>query len=292
MKIETFFQKGKPTFSFEFFPPKTPDAEASLYKAIERLKALHPSFISVTCGAMGTNRIKTAELSVDIKRKLGAESMAHVTCVALNKDEIYQLLKSLRDQNIKNVLALRGDPPEDEPNFKKPLNGFGYATELVGFIREKFQDTFSIGAACYPEGHPECPDKNKDLEHLHEKVQAGVDFLISQLFFINDNFFKFRDRAKKIGINIPIIPGIMPVTNLKQLSIFAEKCGVQIPRELDREVKRIGENKEALEEYGIEYATKQCEEILKEGVPGIHFYTLNRSKATKRIFKNLHLAEK
>jgi methylenetetrahydrofolate reductase (NADPH) len=289
MKIKDLFHKERPIFSFEFFPPKSEDAERSLYKAIERLKPLHPSFISVTCGAMGTNREKTAELAFDIKHKLGTESMAHVTCVALDRDEIHALLRELKEKNIKNILALRGDPPEDEQDFKRPKNGFGYAVELVRFIREEFKDDFSIAVAGYPEGHPQCTDKEKDLIHLGDKVKAGADFVITQLFFKNEHFFSFRDRAKRLGITVPIIPGIMPITNVKQLSIFAEKCGVHIPDAIREKVKKIGHDKEALEDFGIDLATAQCQDLLKAGVPGIHFYTLNRSKATKKIFRDLDL---
>ncbi len=289
MKITEILKNKKTTFSFEFFPPKTPESEVSLYKAIERLKPLHPTFISVTCGAMGTTREKTAELTADIKEKLGTESIAHVTCVACNRDEIFELLGDLKNRGIKNILALRGDPPEGVSNFQKPKNGFGFANELVRFIRDKFGNAFSIGVAGYPEGHPECADPEEDLQNLKRKVDEGADFVITQLFFVNDNFLKFQDRAKKIGIKVPIIPGIMPVTNIKQLLIFEEKCGVIIPAPLRAAVAQLGDNREALEEVGIEYATRQSKELLKSGVPGLHFYTLNRSKATKQIFENLNL---
>jgi methylenetetrahydrofolate reductase (NADPH) len=289
MKIKDLFQKGKPTFSFEFFPPKTPEAEKQLYEAIERLRLLHPSFVSVTCGAMGTTKTKTAELSALIKEKLKTESMAHLTCVSADQSEIFSTLNGLKERGIKNILALRGDPPEGYSHFKRPENGFAYAAELVRFIREKFQDAFSIGVAGYPEGHPECPDKELDLKYLAEKVRAGGDFVITQLFLINENFFRFVERARKIGIRVPIVPGIMPITSANQLSIFAEKCGTQIPEKLRQDVLKFSSDKKALQQYGIEFATRQSEALLKEGVSGIHFYTLNRSQATVQIFKNLNL---
>jgi len=292
MKIKDLFTQNKPIFSFEFFPPKTPEAEESLYKAIERLKPLHPNFISVTCGAMGTTKTRTAEFTASIKEKLGTESMAHVTCVASTKDEIHHLLTDLRKRGIENVLALRGDAAEGTENYVKPKNGFGLAIELIQFIREKFGNNFSIGTAGYPEVHVECKDKDLDLKRLKEKVDMGGEFVITQLFFNNENFLKFRDDAKNFGIQVPIIPGIMPITNTKQLTIFADKCGVHVSDVIKTEVNKIGDDKQALEAFGIELATKQCEELLKEGVPGIHFYTLNRSKATRQIFENLNLAKR
>jgi len=241
---------------------------------------------------MGTTKAKTAELTADIKLKLGTESMAHLTCVGSTQDEIYAKLMDLKTRGIENVLGLRGDPPQGFQNFEKPEGGFGYANELIHFIREKFDDYFSIGAACYPEVHVECADEDLDLKHLKQKVEAGADFVITQLFFINDNFFRFIDRAHKAGIRVPIIPGIMPITNLNQLVIFAEKCGVQVPKEVHNTVHVLGEDKKGIEAFGVEYATKQCEKLLQRGAPGIHFYTLNRSKSTKQIFQNLNLQKR
>lgn len=289
MKIKNLFGKGRPVFSFEFFPPKTEEAEGQLFGAIEKLRPLKPTFISVTCGAMGTTKTKTAELAALIKEKLGAESMAHLTCVANDRAEILTVLNELKARGIENVLALRGDPPKENAAFKRPENGFGYAVELIRFIRENFGNDFSLGTAGYPEKHIECATAELDLDHLREKVRAGADFVITQLFFINDNFFRFVDRARKVGIRVPIVPGIMPVTNVGQISIFEKMCGVQIPAQLREDLTKIGEDKEGIERYGVEYATKQCEELLAAGVEGIHFYTLNRSKATKEIFKNLNL---
>ncbi len=290
MKIKNLFGKGRPTFSFEFFPPKTEEAEGQLFGAIEKLKPLKPTFISVTCGAMGTTKTRTAELTALIKEKLGTESMAHLTCAAANRDEIFSILSELKERGIENVLALRGDPPKDSVNFKQPENGFSYAVELIRFIKEKFGNDFSLGTAGYPEKHIECATAELDLEHLRDKVRAGGEFVITQLFFINDNFFRFVDRARKAGIRVPIVPGIMPVTNVSQISIFEKMCGVQIPVQLREDLAKIGADKEGIERYGVEYATKQCEELLTAGVEGIHFYTLNRSKAKKEIFKNLNLA--
>lgn len=285
MKIIDILKRDGRAFSFEFFPPKDEDGMGKLYVTVNTLKTLRPSFVSVTYGAGGSTRAKTVTLVEKIKSEIGIESMAHLTCVGHTREELFQILTELKDAGVENVLALRGDPPKGETIFVKPEGGFEYASELVSTIREHFD--FCIGVAGYPEGHVECPDKQKDLEHLKIKVEAGADFIITQLFFNNEPYLRFADAAQKIGIHTPIIPGIMPITNFQQIKRFASMCGATIPKSLHDELENVQENTQDVEKIGIEYATKQCDELLRRGVPGIHFYTLNKSTATKTIFENL-----
>ncbi|GJL78145.1 MAG: methylenetetrahydrofolate reductase [Nitrospinaceae bacterium] len=285
MKISEILSQGGQTFSFEFFPPKTDEGFDQLFQTIENLKSWNPGYVSVTYGAGGSTRTKTLDLVGRIKHQIGLEGMAHLTCVGHTADEIRVILDRLKNDGIDNVLALRGDPPQGEDNFVKTQNGFGYGNELVSFIRKNYD--FCLGVAGYPEGHVECSDKKVDLENLKRKVDAGADFVVTQLFFENRYFLDFLECARAAGIQVPIIPGIMPVINAKQTQRFTQMCGASIPPEL---LKRLGEHQEdpvAIGQIGVEHATRQCEELLKSGVPGIHFYTLNRSKATLAILKNL-----
>lgn len=285
MKITDILKRDRRTFSFEFFPPKDDAGMEQLYGTVNTLKSLHPSFVSVTYGAGGSTREKTVHLVEKIKGEIGIESMAHLTCVGHTREELQQILTEIQNAGLDNVLALRGDPPKGETEFVKPEGGFGYANELVEMIKENFH--FCIGVAGYPEGHVECPDKKKDLEHLKMKVDAGGDFIITQLFFNNEAYFRFVDEARKAGIHAPIIPGIMPVTNYQQIKRFAAMCGAAIPQTLQEKMERCRNSQPCTEQIGIEYATEQCEELLRHSVPGIHFYTLNKSTATKTIFENL-----
>jgi methylenetetrahydrofolate reductase (NADPH) len=288
MKIKELYKQGKRTFSFEFYPPKTPKEDENFFKAVKELKELSPSFISVTYGALGTTRDKTFELVDKVKKDYGIESVAHLTCVAATKDDIKGSLKELNDRGVENILALRGDPPEGETEFKRPANGFAYANELVSFVRENDHD-FCIGVAGYPEGHIECSDKEKDLEHLKLKVDAGADYVISQLFFDNSYFFDFLKRARAKGIKVPIIPGILPIASLRQLKKITEICGATVPLGVQKKLEELEHDPSAVQEFGVKLATDQCRELLDSGVQGIHFYTLNRSKAAREIFKNLNL---
>lgn len=269
-------------FSFEFFPPKTGAGERSLLQTIERLRALDPAFVSVTYGAGGSTREKTIELVTRIKRNYGIEAMAHLTCVGHSRDEVARILDRLRDGGIDNVLPLRGDPPRGESRFVPPADGFAYACELVRFIRERGYP-FCLATAGYPEGHPECPDRDLDLEHLKQKVDAGADFIITQLFFDNADYFRFVDRARAIGIRVPIVPGIMPVTNVAQIERITALCGARIPAALRTRLRAAEGNEQAVHEVGVDYATEQCRELLARGAPGVHFYTLNSSPATTTI---------
>ncbi|HYD50767.1 MAG TPA: methylenetetrahydrofolate reductase [NAD(P)H] [Terriglobales bacterium] len=286
MRILERIGSGAPVFSFEFFPPKTVQGEEALYRTIDRLRPLQPDFVSVTYGAGGSTRTKTIELVSRIKHELGIEAMAHITCVGASRDQIATVLDELRSAGIENVLPLRGDPPRDQPGFERPENGFGYASELVQFIRER-NDPFCLGAACYPEGHVECVDRELDLTHLQQKVEAGVDFLITQLFFDNADYFEFVARARARGIELPIVAGIMPITNVAQIQRFTSMCGATIPAELQQRLEAVRDDEDAVREIGVSHATAQCVELLEGGAPGIHFYTLNQSIATRAILERL-----
>ncbi len=278
-----------PSFSFEFFPPKTPEGERNLYTALAELKTLEPSFVSVTYGAGGSTREKTIEIVKRIRDEYDLEAMAHFTCVGATVDELRATLDEMRDAGIDNVLALRGDPPAGQETWIKTDGGLEYSRELVGLIAEGYP--FAIGAACFPETHIHAESAEADLRHLVEKVDAGVDFLITQLFFDNAVYFDFVERARAAGIEVPIIPGIMPITRVGQIERMASMCGASIPAGLRRELHARGEDPEAVLDFGVAYATLQCAELLAAGAPGIHFYTLNRSPATRAILSALKLAQ-
>ncbi len=285
MKIIDILRSGKRTVSFEFFPPKDDIGFWDLYKTIEALQPLGPSYVSVTYGAGGGTRRKTVDLVKRIKSDLGLEAMAHLTCVGATRDQIQGVLEELRAGGIDNVLALRGDPPKGETAFVPTAGGFRYASELVEFIRGRYG--FSIGAACYPEKHPEAPDPESDLDNLKRKVDAGADFLITQLFFDNADFFRFRDRATQAGIGTPVVAGLMPILGLGQIKRFTGMCGARIPAELLVKMEAVEDDPEAVRQIGVIHATRQCEELIRGGVAGIHFYTLNRSTATRAIFQQI-----
>lgn len=293
MKISEFYKGKQRTFSFEFFPPKTGDGENKLYETVAQLKSLGPAFVSVTYGAMGTTRDNTIRIVSQIKNKIGLETAAHLTCVGHNRQEIEVVLETLHANHIENIVALRGDLPKGETEFKPVQDGFRFASELVRFIRQhaRFGNGFALAVAGYPEGHVECRDKKKDLEHLKIKVDNGADVIITQLFFDNRHYFNFLKRVRMAGIKVPVIPGIMPVTHGPQIQKFAQMCGAEIPREMQEAITRFGDDQSAIEAYGIEYATKQCEALLESGVAGIHFYTLNKSHATRQIYANLGLVK-
>ena len=282
MRISDRIGVNGPVFSFEFFPPKTPAGEASLYEAIDRLRALEPTFVSVTYGAGGSTREKTIELVGRIKHEIGIEAMAHLTCVGASRGELAEILQRLERQGIDNVLPLRGDPPRGAERFEQTPDGFAYAAELVAFIRERGHG-FCLGGACYPEGHIECGDLAQDIVHLKRKVDSGVDFVITQLFFDNARFFDFTRRARAAGIEVPILAGIMPITNVSQIERFTSMCGAAIPAELRARLDAVRDDESAVTEVGIAHATEQCRELLDRGVAGVHFYTLNKSTATRAI---------
>lgn len=288
MKIATLFDKGAPVVSFEFFPPKTEEGVEQLYRTVEELRRCRPSFVSVTYGAGGSTRDRTLELVSRIQRDLGVTTMAHLTCVGSTRAEIGTVLKRLADSGIQNVLALRGDPPKGESEFNPVDGGFRYASELIAFIREQDLD-FCVGAACYPEGHVETRDLERDLGNLVQKVAAGADFLISQLFFDNEDYRAFLRRARAVGITIPIVPGLMPVTNVGQTERFTQLCGSRIPQELHRRLRIVANDPAAVVATGVQWTVDQGRSLLREGAPGLHFYTLNRSSATLAVHAALGL---
>ncbi|NTX03591.1 MULTISPECIES: methylenetetrahydrofolate reductase [NAD(P)H] [unclassified Myxococcus] len=286
MKIRNRLNPSNPCFSFEFFPPKTDEGVANLLKTLEDLAPLEPGFVSVTYGAGGSTRDRTLELVTRIKAETGIEAMAHLTCVGHTREELRELLQRLADAKMDNVLILRGDPPQGQKSFVTAEGGFTYATELVRFIREE-DFNFCLGGACYPEGHVETASRDDDLRHLKAKVDAGLDFVVTQLFFDNAFYFDFVERARRAGINVPIVPGIMPITNFEQVQRFTRMCGATVPMRLGLQLERVKDQPDAVVQLGVAHATVQCMELLSRGVPGIHFYTLNKSPATRMIVSAL-----
>lgn len=258
-----------------------------MFRAIERLKSFRPDFMSVTYGAGGSTRAFTEQITVQANEQSGLEVMAHLTCAGQTKEAVHHVLERLEQAGIENVIALRGDPPGGQTGFVSEEGGFQHATELIEHIRKNFQ--FGIAAACYPEGHSESTDLGTDLEFTKLKVNKGADFLITQLFYDNQDFFDFVDRAQGAGINVPIIPGVLPILSTSQIRRFTALCGAKIPPKLDRELERFAADDDAVRELGVEYATKQVEELWANGVPGIHFYVLNRSYSVSKILTNLGL---
>jgi methylenetetrahydrofolate reductase (NADPH) len=282
MKIAKLFERGRPVFSFEFFPPRTDAGYTSLFRTIAELKELTPGFVSVTWGAGGSTRRKTVELVARIQGEIGLTAMAHLTCIGSSRSELAETLDRLDEAGIENVLALGGDRPE---GYTPPHDGLSYASELAGFIRSRWG--FCLGGACYPETHPRAASRADDLRHLGEKVASGVDFLITQLFFDNRDYFRFVDEARRLGIAAPIVPGIMPVVSAASVRRMAELSGAHVPAELSAELDAAGDDPERTLAVGVRWATRQCRDLLARGAPGIHFYTLNRSSATRDICAGL-----
>jgi methylenetetrahydrofolate reductase (NADPH) len=283
MRIDERLAAGAPSFSFEFFPPRTDEGERNLEQALEELSLLDPTFVSVTYGAGGTpaQKQKTIEIVSRAKQRHGLEAMAHFTCVGATVDELRATLGQMRDAGIENVLALRGDPPQGEEEWTATEGGLSYSRELIEMIRDEYD--FSIGAACFPEVHIHAESAESDLRYCREKVDAGARFLITQLFFDNQVYYDFVARARDAGIDVPIIPGIMPIGNVAQIKRFTSMCGACIPDRLLRELDVRADQPDAVADFGVAYATLQCADLLANGAPGIHFYTLNRSPATRAI---------
>ena len=277
-------QEGR-TISFEFFPPRNADGIPGVLDTVNELTAYCPNFISVTYGAGGSTRQFTEEITVSAKQSAGVEVMAHLTCAGQTVQELDDVLQRLDDAGIENVIALRGDPPRGEQQFTVTEGGFSHASDLVTHIRANYE--FGIAAACYPEGHTEAESLERDLEYAKLKVDNGADFLITQLFFDNDDYFAFADRAEAAGIDAPVIPGILPVLSASQIRRFTALCGSKIPPGLDADLDRLGEDDEAVRELGVEYAARQVEELWAAGVPGVHFYVLNRSYSVSKILDHL-----
>ena len=288
MRIDEIIESsGEPVFSFEFFPPRTPEGEVTLRETLALLGDLSPSFVSVTYGAGGTTRARTVEITKWIKQELGIEAMAHLSCVGEPVERLREILDEIGEAGIENVLALRGDAPRGEAAWKPHPGGLKYSTELAALISEDYG--YCIGAACFPEVHPEATDLASDLRFLKEKVAAGARFLVTQLFFDNELYFDFVRQARAVGIDVPIVAGIMPITNVKQITTITGMCGATIPPGVIAELERRADDPDAVLQFGVAYAAQQCADLLRRGAPGIHFYTLNRSPATRAILSSLKL---
>lgn len=285
MKLIELFKTKKPVISFEIFPPKLDTPLESIYNTLEQFKELKPDFISVTYGAGGSAKDRTIEIASKIKNEYDIEGMAHFTCVGHSKEEIDTLLGALHGHNLQNVLALRGDPPANQPDFDFSKNVYRYASELIKHIREK--NDFCIAAAAYVEGHVDSKRLKEDLVHLKEKVDTGVDFLVTQLFFDNRLFYDFHDKAYSIGINCPITPGIMPVFKADQIKRITALCGASIPAKLVIMMDKYGNSADDMRKAGIEYASMQIRDLIENGVDGIHLLTMNRPKSSKEILENI-----
>jgi methylenetetrahydrofolate reductase (NADPH) len=276
--VDLYEGEGGPVFSLEFFTPKDDAGRKALFRAVERLQAMNPGFVSITCGAAGSTRERTADLAIELQERFGLTAMAHMVCTGTTQAALEETLRHMQAAGIENVLALRGDPPKGVDDWTPVEGGFAHANELASFVHEHF--SFGIGGACYPEKHHEAPSLEVDIQNLKRKVDAGAEFLITQLFFENEKYWAFVERVRAAGIRVPIVPGIMPVLNLTNLQRIASLSpGTSIPDELERTLRSATNDDDALE-AGVSFAAKQCRALLKAGAPGIHFYTLNRSKAT------------
>ena len=278
---------GRPVVSFEFFPPKTDEGDRTLFeKTIPALKRLNPDFCSVTYGAGGSTREKTLTITERIQREHGITAMAHLTCVNATKEQIHEVALDAQRRGIRNVLALRGDPPGGAGEFKKTDGGFEYSFELVKFLKE--MRGFSIGTAGFPEGHIACKEgKHVDWQRLKAKVDCGADFVVTQLFFDNADFFEFREYLLKLGLTVPICAGVLPILSGAQIKRFTTLCGARLPKELVEQLDRFGDDEASATEFGIEFATRQCQQLSQAGVSSFHFYTLNKTHSTTRILRNL-----
>ena len=287
MRIDRILDTNQPVFSFEFFPPRTDDGQRNLEDALAELKKDQPDYVSVTYGAAGSTRERTVEVTKWIKGDLSLEAMAHLSCVGEPTGRLREILDEIAAAGIDNVLALRGDPPRGETDWKPHPEGLESSVGLIELIRANYD--FCVGATCFPEVHPEAPDLEHDLRFLKRKVDAGATFLITQLFFDNEDYFRFVDSARGYGIDLPIIAGIMPITNFDQIKRFTTLCGATIPTPLFEQLEaRNEEGEEAVAELGVAYATLQCADLLARGAPGIHFYTLNMSPATRASLSALN----
>ncbi len=285
MKITELFKQQEKTFSFEFFPPKDEISAVDFGINVGQLMRLSPSFVTVTYGAGGSNQERTFSLVNYLQNKIGLTTVAHYTCVNASKEKVKKDMKYLESIGIKNLMLLRGDPPKDQENFVAPANGFRYASDLIEFVGSHFN--FVKAGACYVEKHPEADSFHADLLHLKQKVDAGTDFLITQLFFDNKYYFEFLRDAREAGINCRIIPGIIPITAYRQIERFTKMSGTKIPKELTELLEANKDNPDKSHDIGVEYTIRQCRELLDKGAPGIHFYTLNKSRAAIEIYESL-----
>jgi methylenetetrahydrofolate reductase (NADPH) len=285
MRIDEILGGPEPIFSIEFFPPKTPEKVDELFETVEALKPLNPNYVSVTYGAGGATRDGTVEIATRIKQDYGLEAMAHLSCVGETREGLTEILDRFEAAGVQNVLALRGDPPRGEAEFQAPEGGLSSAAELAAFISERYD--FTLGGACFPEVHPDAPNLEADLAYLKTKVEAGASFLITQLFFDNRLYFDFVDAARAAGIEVPIIPGVIPIATFGQVARICELCQASIPVELSGAMEALGGDEEAEALLGVAYAARQCDELLAGGAPGIHFYALNRAPGTRAVLSAL-----
>lgn len=286
MRLNSMFTDREFTLSIEIFPPKSAEGDAALFKHLERLAAYQPAFISCTYGAGGSTQNRTVELCEVIQQRFQRTATAHFTCVGSTREQLLEWLDFAVSRGIENIMALRGDPPRGEESFKAVEGGLSYANELVALIREHHPE-LGIGVAGYPEKHAEAPDAATDLQNLKRKVDAGADAVFTQLFYVNDNFFRFRDDCQKLGIDIPIVPGIMPITEFRRIKRITSMCAAIFPEDLSARLEAVQDDPEAQFEIGVEYAVEQCRELMAAGVPGMHLYALNKSEACERILDAL-----
>ncbi|MBI4581159.1 MAG: methylenetetrahydrofolate reductase [NAD(P)H] [Planctomycetes bacterium] len=290
MRIGDLHRQQRLVVSFELFPPKTPEAEVKLLEeAIPGLLALKPAFMTCTYGAGGSTRTQTLEIVSRIRREFEIEAVSHLTCVGSSREDLARYLEAARAADINNIVALRGDPPRGDETFRPHPDGFKYADELVAFV--KAAGGFDVAVAGYPEGHPECPDKHLDWRRCADKVAAGADVVITQLFYDNADFFGFRDHLRdKLHVTVPIVAGILPILSKQQIERFCGLCGSKIPPEVQVQLDKHADDHAACRRYGVELATRMCEDLIRNGVAGLHFYTLNRVASTAEVMRNLGLA--
>lgn len=290
MRLSELYRSKRIDVSIELFPPKTEEASKDMFQAVQDLKQFDPAFFSMTYGAAGSTRDQTLGLVDQLKNKVGVETMCHLTVVGQSRNEIQSVLKFLKEKGIYNIIALRGDPPKDMKEFKPHPDGFRYATELVK--EAKKENYFSIAVAGFPEMHPDSKNRDYDIQHLRQKVDAGADVIITQLFFDNHYFFEYLEYVRKAGINVPVIPGILPILSAQQVRRFTALCKSKIPPDVERELRKYENDAESCAKYGIELASRQCEGLIRAGVPGLHFYCLNRSKSVKTVLEQLKLKDR
>jgi len=289
LRIRDLYARPVPTISFEFFPPKTDEAEETLFQeTVPALQRLGPSFISVTYGAGGGTRDRTLRMVNRIRHQFGIESMAHLTCVGSTREMIGAVLDEAHSLGIENILCLRGDPPKGETTFQPVPGGFAYALDLIRFVRS--QNCFGVGGACYPEGHVECSDKRLDWDRAVAKVEAGAEFLITQLFYDARDFLEMEDYLRRRrGLTVPIVPGILPFLSTQQIKRFTSLCGAKLPPAVEKKLEEYGDDDESVRKLGVELCTNICRQLLDHGVPGLHIYCLNRVPSSAELLRNLNV---
>lgn len=288
-KITDIFRKKEKTFSFEFFPPKTPQGVTKLYKVVEELNALGPDFVSVTYGAGGSTRGATMEICSEIQMRFTLPVMHHLTCVGHTRKELMTIINQMESGNIKNILALRGDPPQGADKWELSPDSPEFCYELIDLIRDSYGDFFSIGVAGFPEGHIHCPDKETDSRYMKIKINHGGEFIITQLFFDNAIYSEYLERLQRAGVTVRVIPGILPITSYEGLLKFCKLCGATVTPEVHEIFRPLREDNGAMKKAGIEFAVRQCRDLLDRGAPGLHFFTLNRTEPTREIWNRLGL---